>query len=404
MEHKISSVKEPVRKVSSHELDQPHRNTLWTKPEVQPKPIEIRYRNGHTTEVMDNPRNAVILASKKSRGDKTKKEHEWINASTEKTSSRVDENMPSRPKLHSNTNYTMPSKKGGSEVANDIFRHEYAYRNETQNITLERSVPQVKFYIEGYQNDFNIFNYLQRRVSRKEDSAKTVDKDTKEYDTTNRSNPPAFYFGMSPANLSGEDMPSLRTAIGKVKDNEALSQPFRQQPRHIESKNTRNSHKLDVPNPQGSQLQINFKSSGSEDKIVIVKNNDSASSKSNNNNNFVTHNLNSEERYTAKLPPKEKPQEEINREFQNELLKAKSKLKMSGRSETISQSQDGTKFSKDNDGSPPPPPPPVLPNTLVRKTPPARENNSFKPSMNAREELMLAIRNKGGKSGLRPIS
>jgi len=386
MEHKISSVKEPVRKVSSHELDQPHRNTLWTKPEVQPKPIEIRYRNGHTTEVMDNPRNAVILASKKSRGDKTKKEHEWINASTEKTSSRVDENMPSRPKLHSNTNYTMPSKKGGSEVANDIFRHEYAYRNETQNITLERSVPQ-------------------RRVSRKEDSAKTVNKDTKEYDTTNRSNPPAFYFGMSPANLSGEDMPSLRTAIGKVKDNEALSQPFRQQPRHIESKNTRNSHKLDVvPNPQGSQLQINLKSSGSEDKIVIVKNNDSASSKSNNNNNFVTHNLNSEERYTAKLPPKEKPQEEINREFQNELLKAKSKLKMSGRSETISQSQDGTKFSKDNDGSPPPPPPPVLPNTLVRKTPPARENNSFKPSMNAREELMLAIRNKGGKSGLRPIS
>jgi len=210
---------------------------------------------------------------------------------------------------------------------------------------------------------------------------------------------------MSPANSSAEDMPSLRTAIGKVKDNEALSQPFRQQPRHIESKNTRNSHKSNVvPNLQGSHLQINLKSSGSEDKIVIVKKDDSANSKSNNNNNSLTHNLNPEDRYTAKLPPKEKPQEEVNREFQNELLKAKSKLKMSGRSETISQSQDGTKFSKDSDGCPPPPPPPVLPNTLVRKTPPARGNNSFKPSMNAREELMLAIRNKGGKSGLRPIS
>merc|ERR1719357_1721717 len=268
------------------------------------------------------------------------------------------------------------SKKGGSEVANDIFRHEYAFRNEKQNVTLERSVPQS-------------------RVPRKEDSVKTVSKDAKEHETQNRSNPPAFYFGMSPANLSGEDLPSLRTAIGKVKDNEALSQPFRQQPRHIESKNTRNSHKSNVvPNQQGSQLQINLKSSGSEDKIVIVKNND----------NSVTHNLNSEDRYTAKLPPKERPQEEVNREFQNELLKAKSKLKVSGGSKTNSQSQDGTKFSKDNDGSPPPPPPPVLPNTLVRKTPPARGNNSIKPSMNAREELMLAIRNKGGKSGLRPIS
>merc|ERR1712098_21986 len=146
----------------------------------------------------------------------------------------------------------------------------------------------------------------------------------------------------------------------------------------------------------------NLKSNGTEDKIVIVKNTDSASSS--NNNNSVTNNLNSERSFASKLPPKEKPQEEVNREFQNELLKAKSKLKMSGRSESISQSHDGTKFSKDNDGSPPPPPPPVLPNTLVRKTPPARENHSFKPSMNAREELMLAIRNKGGKAGLRPIS
>merc|ERR1719450_449484 len=93
----------------------------------------------------------------------------------------------------------MPGKKGGSEVANDIFRHEYALRNEKQNITLERSVPQVK-------------------VSRKEESAKTVNKDVTEYETINRSNPPAFYFGMSPVNSTGKDMPSLRTAIGKVKD------------------------------------------------------------------------------------------------------------------------------------------------------------------------------------------
>jgi len=381
MEHKISSVREPVRKISAHEVDQPHKNPTWSKPNVQPKPIEIRYKNGYSTEVMDDPRNAVLIASKKSRGDKTKKEHEWINASTEKTNSKFDENMPSRPKLHSNTNYTMPSKKGGSEVANDIFRHEYALRNEKQNITLERSMPQV-------------------RVSRKEESIKIVNKDVHDNGNINRSNPPAFYFGMSPADFPGEDMPSLRTAVGKVKDNEALSQPFRQQPRHIQSKNTRNTTKSSiVPNPQSTQLQINLKSGGNQDKIVIVKSSDSVSSNTSNNNNNTVQNQNT----ALKLPPKEKQQEEVNRAFQDELLKAKSKLKISGRSEIISQSPSGTNFSKEDDGSPPPPPPPVLPNTLVRKTPPVREKPAMKSNMNPREELMLAIRNKGGKGGLRPI-
>merc|ERR1712106_17857 len=187
------------RKISAHDVDQPHKTPTWSKPNVQPKPIEIRYKNGYSTEVMDDPRNAVLIASKKSRGDKTKNEHEWINASIEKTNSKFDENMPSRPKLHSNTNYTMPSKKGGSEVANDIFRHEYALRNEKQNITLERSMPQV-------------------RVSRKEESIKIVNKEVHDDGNINRSNPPAFYFGMSPADFPGKDMPSLRTAVGKVKD------------------------------------------------------------------------------------------------------------------------------------------------------------------------------------------
>ena len=219
----------------------------------------------------------------------------------------------------------------------------------------------------------------------------------------NRSNPPPFYFGMSPADVPEEEMPSLRTAVGKVKDNEALSQPFRQQPRHIQSKNTRNTTKSNaVPNPQSTQLQINLKSGVNQDKIVIVKSSDSGSSKSSNNNN-VSYNQNFENKFASKLPPKERQQEEMNREFQDELLKAKSKLKISGRSENISPSYSAPRFTKEDDGSPPPPPPPVLPNTLVRKTPPVRENPAMKSNMNPREELMLAIRNKGGKGGLRPV-
>jgi len=209
---------------------------------------------------------------------------------------------------------------------------------------------------------------------------------------------------MSPADVPEEEMPSLRTAVGKVKDNEALSQPFRQQPRHIQSKNTRNTTKSNtVQNLQSTQLQINLKSGVNQDKIVIVKSSDSVSSKSSNNNNNVTHNQNGDNRNVSKLPPKERQQEEMNRAFQDELLKAKSKLKISGKSENISQSYSAPRFSKEDDGSPPPPPPPVLPNTLVRKTPPVRENPAMKSNMNPREELMLAIRNKAGKGGLRPV-
>jgi len=378
MEHKVSSVKQPVRKISAHDVDRANNQHSWVKPNVHQKPIEIRYKNGHTAEVMNDPRNAVLIASKKSRGDKAKKEHDWMNASAEKTNSRVEENMPSRPKLHSNTNSTLPDKKGGSEVANDTFRQEYAMRNEKQNIIVERRMPQVG------------------RSRKDEDASKHRNE------PINRSNPPPFYFGMSPADVPEEEMPSLRTAVGKVKDNEALSQPFRQQPRHIQSKNTRNTTKSNtVQNLQSTQLQINLKSGVNQDKIVIVKSSDSVSSKSSNNNNNVTHNQNGDNRNVSKLPPKERQQEEMNRAFQDELLKAKSKLKISGKSENISQSYSAPRFSKEDDGSPPPPPPPVLPNTLVRKTPPVRENPAMKSNMNPREELMLAIRNKAGN--LRPV-
>eukprot|EP00092_Neocalanus_flemingeri_P105704 GFUD01135516.1.p1 GENE.GFUD01135516.1~~GFUD01135516.1.p1 ORF type:complete len:1838 (+),score=444.40 GFUD01135516.1:529-6042(+) len=384
MEHKVSSVKEPVRKISAHEPDQAHKKASWITPNVQQKPIEIRYRNGHTTQVMEDPRNAVLIASKKSRGDKAKKEHDWMNASAEKTNSRVEENMPSRPKLHSNTNPAIPDKKGGSEVANDTFRQEYALRKEKQNIIVERSMSQV------------------RGPRKEEDTSKIVKKDVQVNETINRSNPPPFYFGMINAEVPEDEMPSLRTAVGKVKDNEALSQPFRQQPRHIQSKNTRNTSKSNpVPNPQSTQ--INLKSGVNQDKIVIVKSSDSGSSKSSNNNNNVTQNQNIENRFASKIPPKERQQEEINRAFQDELLKAKSKLKISGKSESLSQSYSAPRSPKENDGSPPPPPPPVLPNTLVRKTPPVRENPAMKSNMNPREELMLAIRNKAGKGGLRPV-
>ena len=149
---------------------------------------------------------------------------------------------------------------------------------------------------------------------------------------------------------------------------------------------------------QLQNCQIDSKHVRSEDKICIDENPYSKSLKSiENRNDTMCISV-------SKLPAKEKSQEEISKEFQEELLKAKSKLKISGQSEIVCQSQDGIKYSKDNEGSPLPPPPPVLPSTLVSKTRPEKENNCFKPSMNAREELMLAIRNKGGIGGLRPIS
>ncbi len=103
---------------------------------------------------------------------------------------------------------------------------------------------------------------------------------------------------------------------------------------------------------------------------------------------------------TVPHPPKDLPQEALNRVFTDELLKAKMRLK-SSQTPTPGRSQE---TGGGSEGVPPPPPPPVLPPGLrpaaggkgraaVAQPPP--------PEVNPREELLLAIRRVGGAGGLR---
>ena len=91
--------------------------------------------------------------------------------------------------------------------------------------------------------------------------------------------PPAFYFGLTPREYSDSQPASLSTAVGKVRHNETLSQPFRHQPRH----ELRNKQSNKVP----SKL-----SQPSEPDIVIVNrvksniNNNNNNNKNNKNNMF----------------------------------------------------------------------------------------------------------------------
>ena len=231
----------------------------------------------------------------------------------------------------------------------------------------------------------------------------TPRKDTLESGGTNQSKdtnvmPPLFYFGQSPPSLS-QERSSSSTAVGKVRNNETLSQPFRHQPRHQPRKSSSGSSKSNsVPKPGVSN----------SDKIVIVEttssNNNINNNINNNNNNNKSFNQNKSQ---AKIPMKEKNQDEVNREFQRELLSAKSKLKSTYLGDSLERDQVGSV-----EGRPPPPPPPVLPGLglvkTVRPPPPpvralqannTRVNNNNK--VDSREELMLAIRNKGGLGGLR---
>merc|ERR1712062_113336 len=124
------------------------------------------------------------------------------------------------------------------------------------------------------------------------------------------------------------------------------------------------------------------------------------SSSNNNNNNNKAFNQNKSQ---AKIPMKEKNQDEVNREFQRELLSAKSKLKSTYLGDSVEQDPVLSVEGR------PPPPPPVLPGPGLVKTvrpppPPVRAgqaNFNNQNKMNSREELMLAIRNKGGLGGLR---
>ena len=209
--------------------------------------------------------------------------------------------------------------------------------------------------------------------------------------------PPLFYFGQSPPSLrQGASPASSTTAVGKVRNNETLSQPFRQQPRHQPRKSGSGSSKSNsVPKPGVSN----------SDKIVIVETISSNNNKNNNNNN--NNDINkafNQNQSQAKIPMKEKNQDEVNREFQRELLSAKSKLKSTYLGDSVDQDQAGIV-----EGRPPPPPPPVLPGPGLVKTvrpppPPARAqlaNTRSNSNLDSREELMQAIRNKGGVGGLR---
>ena len=209
--------------------------------------------------------------------------------------------------------------------------------------------------------------------------------------------PPLFYFGQSPPSLRQESS-SASTAVGKVRNNETLSQPFRQHPRHQPRKSS-SSKSNSVPKPDVNN----------SDKIVIVE-----TSTSNNNSNIINNSNNNnnkafnQNKSQAKIPMKEKNQDEVNREFQKKLLSAKSKLKSTYLGDSVDRDQVGIV-----EGRPPPPPPPVLPGAslvktvrpppppAVRASAPAQVNRRSNNHMDSREELMLAIRNKGGVGGLR---
>ena len=194
-----------------------------------------------------------------------------------------------------------------------------------------------------------------------------------------------FYFGQSPPKYKHPAPPTgPPTAIGKVKHNEALSQPFRQHPRHDQRKSSSNTL------PKQNYVP---KSNENDPKIVIVNSQPADDDVTMNNNQTSTRNLNS----SSKLPPKERDQEEVNRQFQSELMRAKAKLsKVGGQKSTYLSDGPG------QDTPPAPPPPPLVKASVGLNTRPASARAPPPASgLNVREELMLAIRTKGGAGGLR---
>ena len=89
---------------SSGQLPHYHHQLHQLQQLQQPKQIEIRYKNGNTAELMEDPRKFVIQGAKKSKGD--------FN-SFEGMKEEKLEALPSRPKLRS---YKTPSKMNQSVV------------------------------------------------------------------------------------------------------------------------------------------------------------------------------------------------------------------------------------------------------------------------------------------------
>lgn len=110
------------------------------------------------------------------------------------------------------------------------------------------------------------------------------------------------------------------------------------------------------------------------------------------------------------LPPKEVPQEVLNKAFTDELLKAKQRLKSSqtggsgrvapSKSHLLQEDDEDTGGGGGGEGVPPPPPPPVLP-LGMRGLKKVERSPAGPAQVNPREELLIAIRNVGGARGLR---
>merc|ERR1712190_503731 len=119
----------------------------------------------------------------------------------------------------------------------------------------------------------------------------------------------------------------------------------------------------------------------------------------NNNNSNTMRNMNTVRKSASRVvvPPREQAQDELSRVFQSQLAAAKLKLR-------TSVSGDG-----EEEGTPPPPPPPVLPPVVTAPPPPAPPSKptwerrvstlTRGPIVNPRDELMRAIRERGGKPG-----
>jgi hypothetical protein len=179
-----------------------------------------------------------------------------------------------------------------------------------------------------------------------------------------------FYFGMLPAE---EELPSLPTAVGKVRDNAVLGQPFRTEPRHRARAAKEAKEVMIVP-------------------VTQPANNNNNSQESCNRNMPVAKASLPGKAAGLKGPVVEPPQEELSRAFEERLARARLGLRAAGPAEN----------GPEQEGAPPPPPAPVLP-APPRPPPPApqweRRVSSLPrgPITNPRDELMRAIREKAGR-------
>ena len=191
----------------------------------------------------------------------------------------------------------------------------------------------------------------------------------------------------------------MPTAVGKVRDNEALSQPFRTAPRH------RHKETKEVKEARDAKDVKESKEGKVREVLIVpvkqpVKKLDIVTENNNNNTGTVVD-RNTLRKTSSRSPvPRELPQEEANRAFANTLAQAKQKLRSSGPVE-----EEGAPPPPPRPVHPSPPPPPVAPLAPLAR-PPAppkweRRVSSLPkgPTVNPRDELMEAIRAKAGQPG-----